>query len=81
GAIPGVALPDATSDACPDRAVFPFLTPAEARRAYVRQVMKAVRHGGHVIVATFAADGPTECSGLPVMRYDADELHAEFGSA
>ncbi len=50
-------------------------------RAYVRQVMKAVRHGGHVIVATFAADGPTECSGLPVMRYDADELHAEFGSA
>ncbi|XAF30242.1 SAM-dependent methyltransferase, partial [Pseudomonas aeruginosa] len=25
-----------------------------------------------VIVATFAADGPTECSGLPVMRYDAD---------
>ncbi len=60
---------------------FHFLTTAEARRAYVRQVMKAVRHGGHVIVATFAADGPTECSGLPVMRYDADELHAEFGSA
>ncbi len=81
GDITGVDLPEATYDVWHDRAVFHFLTTAEARRAYVRQVMKAVRHGGHVIVATFAADGPTECSGLPVMRYDADELHAEFGSA
>ncbi|ELL4314056.1 hypothetical protein QFP33_002803 [Pseudomonas aeruginosa] len=31
--------------------------------------------------ASTLVDGPTECSGLPVMRYDADELHAEFGSA
>ncbi|KSK82073.1 class I SAM-dependent methyltransferase [Pseudomonas aeruginosa] len=81
GDITGVDLLEATYDVWHDRAVFHFLTTAEARRAYVRQVMKAVRHGGHVIVATFAADGPTECSGLPVMRYDADELHAEFGSA
>jgi hypothetical protein len=35
---------------------------------------------GHVIVATFGEDGPTRCSGLPVARYDAEELHAEFGS-
>ena len=34
----------------------------------------------HVIVATFAEDGPTQCSGLPVMRYSADALHAEFGA-
>ncbi len=38
------------------------------------------RLGGHVIVATFAEDGPTECSGLPVMRYDAAHLHGEFGA-
>lgn len=63
-----------------DRAVFHFLTTPEQRDAYVRQVLHAVRPGGHVIVATFAEDGPTECSGLPVMRYDADGLHSEFGA-
>jgi hypothetical protein len=35
--------------------------------------------GGHVIVATFGPDGPTKCSGLDVVRYDAESLHAEFG--
>ena len=49
-------------------------------RAYVEAVLHAVRPGGHVIVATFAKDGPAQCSGLPVMRYDADGLHAEFGA-
>lgn len=62
-----------------DRAVFHFLTTPELRETYVRQVLHAVRPGGHVIVATFAEDGPTECSGLPVMRYDAGSLHGEFG--
>jgi len=33
-----------------------------------------------VIVATFAEDGPEKCSGLPVMRYSGDGLHAEFGT-
>ncbi len=63
-----------------DRAVFHFLTAPEDRAAYVRQVLHAVRPGGHVVVATFAVDGPTECSGLPVMRYDAEHLHDEFGA-
>ena len=62
-----------------DRAVFHFLTTAEERNAYVRQVLRSVKPGGHVIVATFAEDGPTQCSGLPVMRYRADQLHAQFG--
>jgi hypothetical protein len=31
-------------------------------------------------VATFAEDGPQKCSGLEVMRYNADGLHAEFGA-
>jgi ubiquinone/menaquinone biosynthesis C-methylase UbiE len=63
-----------------DRAVFHFLTRPEQRQAYVRAVLRAVKPGGHVIVATFAQDGPEQCSGLPVMRYGADELHAEFGT-
>jgi len=33
-----------------------------------------------VLVATFGPDGPEQCSGLPVVRYDADSLHAEFGA-
>ena len=64
-----------------DRAVFHFLTDPKDRKAYVDQVMRAVKPGGHVIVATFASDGPEKCSGLPVMRYDADSLHSEFGEA
>lgn len=62
-----------------DRAVFHFLTMQQERSAYVGQVLRSVKPGGHVIVATFAEDGPTQCSGLPVMRYRPDQLHAEFG--
>jgi SAM-dependent methyltransferase len=64
-----------------DRAVFHFLTRQEAREAYVKQVLRALKPGGHVIMATFGSNGPTQCSGLPVMRYAPDELHAEFGEA
>jgi 2-polyprenyl-3-methyl-5-hydroxy-6-metoxy-1,4-benzoquinol methylase len=62
-----------------DRAVFHFLTTPEQRIAYVRQVARAVRPGGHVIVSTFGTGGPTKCSGLDVIRYDAESLHEEFG--
>jgi SAM-dependent methyltransferase len=68
-----------TIDVWHDRAVFHFLTGLDERRRYVEQVRRAVRRGGHVLVATFAEDGPTRCSGLRVMRYDAEELHGEFG--
>lgn len=64
-----------------DRAVFHFLTDPADRRAYVERVMHAVRPGAHVIIATFAEDGPDKCSGLPVMRYQPETLHAEFGDA
>lgn len=73
-------LPAHGYDVWHDRAVFHFLTSAEDRHAYVEKVLRAVKPGGHVIVATFAEDGPTQCSGLPVMRYSAGELHSEFGS-
>lgn len=62
-----------------DRAVFHFLTEPQDRVAYVQAVLRALKPGGHIIVATFAEDGPTRCSGLPVMRYSPEELHAEFG--
>jgi SAM-dependent methyltransferase len=64
-----------------DRAVFHFLTDPNDRAAYVRQVARAVKPGGNVIVATFGPEGPTKCSGLDVVRYEPDALHDEFGPA
>lgn len=63
-----------------DRAVFHFLTAAEQRAAYVRRVAESMKPGGYVIVATFGPEGPEKCSGLSVVRYNADSLHDEFGS-
>ncbi|MDD2880987.1 MAG: class I SAM-dependent methyltransferase [Rhodoferax sp.] len=79
GDICTVNLPDHAYDIWHDRAVFHFLTDPADRASYVQQVMKSVKPGGHVIVATFAPDGPEQCSGLPVARYAPGELHQEFG--
>lgn len=81
GDVTDIELPHGHYALWHDRAVFHFLTTPEQRDAYVSRVLHAVRPGGHVIVATFAEDGPTECSGLPVMRYDATRLHGEFGAS
>ncbi len=81
GDILQLALPAQAYDVWHDRAVFHFLTREEDRRAYVAAVRRAVKPGGHVIVATFAEDGPTQCSGLDVMRYSPQQLHAQFGDA
>lgn len=70
----------ASIDLWHDRAVFHFLADADARAAYVHQVRRALRPGGFTIVATFAEDGPTRCSGLDVVRYSAEELHTTFGA-
>ena len=73
--------PDRTYDAWHDRAVFHFLVePADSDR-YVAMATQTVTPGGVAVLATFAADGPTECSGLPTTRYDADELVRAFGPA
>jgi SAM-dependent methyltransferase len=63
-----------------DRAVFHFRTAPEQRAAYVRQVARSVKPGGHVIVSTFGPEGPTKCSGLDIVHYKADSLHDEFGA-
>ncbi len=79
GDVTGIKLEAHAYDLWHDRAVFHFLTTPERRLAYVRQVTRAVKPGGHVIVSTFGPEGPTKCSGLDVMRYDAESLHGEFG--
>lgn len=79
-----VELPRDSYDVWHDRAVFHFLTEPEERRWYVETMRHAVRRDGHVIVATFTLEGPTQCgptrcSGLNVIRYSPATLAGEFG--
>lgn len=63
-----------------DRAVFHFLTDPTARAAYKNNLVHALQPKGFLVIATFAEDGPTKCSNLPVMRYSTEELYAEFSA-
>lgn len=63
-----------------DRAAFHFLVDAAERRQYVEALAAGLAEDGLVIVATFAEDGPEQCSGLPVERYDADRLFGELSA-
>lgn len=79
--ITSATLPESYFDVWHDRAVFHFLTTGEARAAYLANVARAVKHGGHVIISTFGPEGPDQCSGLDVVKYDAVGLHGAFGKA
>ena len=79
GDVTKMTLEPRSFDVWHDRAVFHFLTSTQERRAYVENVARSVRTGGHVIVGTFGPEGPEKCSGLDVVRYDADSLHDQFG--
>jgi 2-polyprenyl-3-methyl-5-hydroxy-6-metoxy-1,4-benzoquinol methylase len=80
GDITSIALSQHRYDLWHDRAVFHFLTDPVQQEQYVAQVRHAVKPGGHVIMATFAPDGPEQCSGLNTSRYDAQSLHKVFGN-
>lgn len=64
-----------------DRAVFHFLTNEDDRRKYVELVLRSLKLGGHIIVASFSLDGPKKCSGLDVVRYSPEKMHSEFGES
>ena len=74
-----IELAPARYDIWHDRAVFHFMTTKEQRAAYKRNLTNALRPSGHVIIATFAENGPEKCSGLPVQRYSVEALSAELG--
>ena len=73
------AEPLGTFDIWHDRAVFHFLTDAADRRRYVELARQTVPEGGHLIIASFADDGPKRCSDLDVCRYNAETMGAELG--
>lgn len=62
-----------------DRAVFHFLTQEDDRQAYLRALRAALLPGGFLIMAAFAPGGPSRCSGLETVPYDADKLCATLG--
>jgi SAM-dependent methyltransferase len=64
-----------------DRAVFHFLIDQEERDDYRASLARSLQPGGWFVVATFGPDGPTTCSGLPIVRYSHDELAAEFADS
>jgi SAM-dependent methyltransferase len=68
-----------TFDVWHDRAVFHFLTERADRMAYIKLMTRTVPVGGHAVIGTFALDGPAECSGLEVRRYNGFGLAFEIG--
>ena len=74
-----IELPLHEFDFWHDRAVFHFLRDEQSRIRYVAAVRHALKPGGYVVVATFGPEGPERCSGLEVMRYSAEGIHAQFG--
>lgn len=79
GDITKTDLPENRYDLWHDRAVFHFLTRSDDRYRYMDILKKALKSGGHVIIATFGPQGPTRCSGLDVARYSPEGLLAELG--
>ena len=72
-------LPSEAYEFWHDRAVFHFLREPAARARYVSAVRRMLKPGGHIVVATFGPHGPEKCSGLDVMHFTPEALHAEFG--
>lgn len=62
-----------------DRAVFHFLTDESDRSKYLDVLKAALKPNGHLVIAAFAIGGPTQCSGLDIVQYDAEKLMAELG--
>ena len=72
--------PDDIYDLWHDRAVFHFLTESDDQSAYIRNLKRALKIGGYLVIGTFALDGPEKCSGLPVMRHSSLTLQNLLGS-
>ncbi|MBM2830693.1 MAG: methyltransferase [Gammaproteobacteria bacterium] len=79
GDITSVDLPARHYELWHDRAVFHFLTEPEQQRQYRDQLLRALKPGGHFIIATFAPQAPPRCSGLPVQRYSLEQLESTLG--
>jgi rhodanese-related sulfurtransferase len=71
--------PRRSYDVWHDRAVLHFFVDPVDRARYVDVLDSALAPGAKVIIGVFAADGPSDCSGLPVMGYSAAQLAELLG--
>jgi SAM-dependent methyltransferase len=79
GDITSIDLPEGYYDLWHDRAVFHFLTSPWQREQYRKNLLKALKPGGYLIIGTFAPEAPPKCSGLPVQRYSVEQLQNSLG--
>lgn len=63
-----------------DRAVFHFLTDAGDRQRYADAARASLLPRGHLIIGAFAVGGPTKCSGLDIVQYEAQAIKIVFGA-
>ena len=63
--------PERTYQVWHDRAVLHFLTDDDSADRYLQTLHHATNPGTVAVLATFAPDGPRQCSGFDVSRYDA----------
>jgi SAM-dependent methyltransferase len=73
--------PERPFDVWHDRAVFHFLVDPVDRTGYGEALRLGTLAGSLAVVGTFAAHGPSSCSGLPVARYDPDRLRDAVAAA
>ncbi len=78
--ITSVDLPADQFELWHDRATFHFLTQPTQQQGYLNNLLRALKPGGHLIMATFAPEAPPKCSGLPVQRYTFEELGSTLGA-
>lgn len=71
--------PDRRYELWHDRAVLHFLVNDSDRSAYRTTLLEALSPNGHVIIIAFGRLAPDRCSGLPVRRYDRDDLVSFLG--
>ena len=63
-----------------DRAVLHFLTSEADQERYRNTLDGATLPGAIAVLGCFASDGPTHCSGLPVVRRDPRDLQEFLGA-
>jgi trans-aconitate methyltransferase len=63
-----------------DRAVLHFLTSEADQEHYLSILKSATEPGAIAVIGCFASDGPTHCSGLPVVRRDPPDLQDYLGA-
>jgi SAM-dependent methyltransferase len=72
--------PSAPFDLWHDRAVLHFLRDPLQQARYAEVLGTSVASGRFALIATFAPGGPTRCSGLEIVQYDAARLLELVGS-